>query len=152
MKIHDVLTHKGNDVKTISPAAPVGLIMKLLATLDIASVVVISPDKRPLGIVTERQLIRMILRRGNDPLHHPLDLVAADVMETPVPVCSPNNSVRYAMRQMTERRTRHLIVKEAGVMQGIVSIGDLVGYHIHNTELENRVLRDVARVRIAAAA
>ncbi len=126
--------------------------MKLLTTLDIASVVVISPDKRPLGIVTERQLIRMIFRRGNDPLHHPLDLVAADVMETPVPVCSPNNSVRYAMRQMTERRTRHLIVKEAGVMQGIVSIGDLVGYHIHNTELENRVLRDVARVRIAAAA
>ncbi len=151
MKIHDVLTHKGDDVKTVSPAAQVGLIMKLLTTLDIASVVVISPDKRPLGIVTERQLIWMIARRGNDPLHHPLDLTAVDVMETPVPVCSPNDSVRYAMRQMTERRTRHLIVKEAGVMRGIVSIGDLVEYHIRNTELENRVLKDIARARIAAA-
>lgn len=151
MKIHDVLTHKGGDVKTVSPAAQVGLIMKLLTTLDIASVVVISPDKRPLGIVTERRLIRMIAERGNDPLNHPLDLAAVDVMETPVPVCAPNDSVRYAMRQMTERCTRHLLVEEAGVMRGIVSIGDLVEYHIRNTELENRVLRDVARARIAAA-
>ena len=71
-------------------------------------------------------------------------------METPVPVCSPNDSVRYAMRQMTERRTRHLLVQKAGVMRGIVSIGDLVKCHIRNTELENRVLRDVARARIAA--
>ena len=147
MKIDDVLTHKGNDVKTISPDAQLGLIIKLLATLDIASVVVISANKRPLGIVTERQLIRMIARRGEDSL----DLTAAEVMETPVPVCSPNDSVSYAMRQMTERRTRHLIVKKAGIMRGIVSIGDLVECHIRNTELENRVLRDVARARIAAA-
>ena len=151
MMICDVLTHKGNDVKTVSPAAPVGLIMKLLATLDIASVVVINANKRPLGIVTERQLIGTIARRGNDPLNHPLDLLAVDVMETPVPVCSPNDSVRYAMRQMTERRTRHLLVQKAGIMRGIVSIGDLVKCHIRNTELENRVLRDVARARIAAA-
>jgi len=147
MKIHDVLTHKGDDVKTVSPAARVDLIMKLLATLDIASVVVINRDKRPLGIVTERRLIRMIARRGEDSL----DLTAAEVMETPVPVCSPNDSVRSAMRQMTERRTRHLIVKKAGVMRGIVSIGDLVECQIRNTELENRVLRYVARARIAAA-
>ena len=147
MKIHNVLTHKGNDVKTISPAAPVDLIMKLLATLDIASVIVINARKRPIGIVTERQLIKMIARRGKDPL----DLTATNVMETPVPVCSPNDSVRYAMRQMTERRTRHLLVEKDGVMRGIVSIGDLVKCHIRNTELENLVLRDVARARIAAA-
>jgi len=36
-------------------------------------------------------------------------------------------------------------------MAGIVSIGDLVQAHIRDTEMENRVLRDMAQAKLSAA-
>lgn len=147
VKIKDVLAYKGSDIKTISPAARLDLIAELLARLGIASLVVIDSDRRPLGIVTERHALWTIARRGKEAF----DLTAADVMESPVPVCSPSDGLRHVMDVMTRRRLRHLLVQENGAVHGIVSIGDLVQAHLRDAEMENRVLRDMAQAKPTAA-
>lgn len=147
MIIQDVLSHKGADVKTVSRGTRLALITEILTRFNIASLVVVDAARQPVGLITERIVTWAIARRGKDAL----DLVAEEVMERQLPECAPGDSLRHAMRAMTEHRIRHLLVREKGVMVGIVSIGDLVKSHIRNTELENRVLRDIARARMAAA-
>lgn len=140
MKIKDVLDYKGGDLKTVSPGARLDLVLALLIRLGIASVVVIDADRRPLGIVTEHNALWAIAMRGTEAL----ELSAAEIMESPAPTCSPNDMLRHAMGVMTRQRIRHLVVQEDGVVRGIVSIGDLVKAHIRDTEMENRVLREIA--------
>lgn len=148
MKIEDVLNSKGGTVKTVSRQATLGFIAELIAGLRIASVVIVDVDRRPLGIVTDRAIIRALAQRGREAL----ELPAAELMESPAPVCAPSDSVSRVLRMMTQRRIRHVLVKESGVMVGIVSIGDLVKHQIKDTELENRVLRDIAQAKTVSAA
>jgi predicted transcriptional regulator len=54
-----------------------------------------------------------------------------------------------ALRVMTERRVRHVVVMHDRKMVGIVSIGDLVKFRLKDAELENQVLRDLALRRMA---
>ncbi|MDA7946270.1 MAG: CBS domain-containing protein [Hyphomicrobiaceae bacterium] len=147
MKIQDVLRHKGHDVKTVSCVAGIGMIAQLFSRLDFTAVIVIDTGRRPLGIVTVREIIRAIADHCEDALK----FTAADVMETPVPVCSPDDDLRHAMGVMTRRRIRHLLVKEDDVLFGIVSIGDLVQAMIQDAEMENRVLRDMAHAKMTVA-
>jgi predicted transcriptional regulator len=71
-------------------------------------------------------------------------------METPLPTCAPDDKVRQIMQIMTEKRARHLVVRADDETLGLISIGDVVKYHIRDTELENKVLRDMATARLAS--
>jgi len=48
------------------------------------------------------------------------------------------------MRLMTHSHIRHLPVMENGRLVGIVSVGDVVKYHLEELEMESSVLRDLA--------
>ncbi len=69
-------------------------------------------------------------------------LTVAEVMSRRVPVCSPDDSVAYVMREMTRLRHRHLPVIDGGELVGVVSIGDVVKNRVAEIELETGVLRD----------
>lgn len=71
-------------------------------------------------------------------------------MESPAPSCAPDISVSEAMRIMTDKRIRHLLVVENGRPAGIVSIGDLVKSRLGDYEMESRVLREIALGHLAA--
>ena len=49
------------------------------------------------------------------------------------------------MRQMTERRIRHLPVIDDGALAGIISIGDIVKNQLDEAQLEIDTMRDFAR-------
>ena len=53
----------------------------------------------------------------------------------------PETGVDEAMEIMTEKRFRHLPVMTGGALCGIVSIGDLVNYRIHQSEMEADALK-----------
>ena len=54
------------------------------------------------------------------------------------------------MMIMTRRRQRHVLVQTARGTAGIVSLGDLVKHRFTEIELENRVLRDMARAALVS--
>lgn len=145
MLVKDVLKAKGRRIVSVPVFRTVGQILSLLAENNISSVVVSGSNGKPKGIVTDRLLIRVLARRGADGLA----LTAADVMESPAPACEADDSIQEALWLMTDRRVRHLIVEEGGEAAGLVSIGDLVKYRLRDSELEGRVLRDMAYARLA---
>jgi CBS domain-containing protein len=145
VKISDVLADKGAHIVTVWPDKRLDRIPPLFDERGIASVVVADHAGRPIGIFTDRELVRALARHGPAALDFPV----SHVMLSPPPACSPEHSVSDVLRQMTENRVRHVLVMRDNAMAGIVSIGDLVKIRLDDAELENRILREMALARLA---
>jgi CBS domain-containing protein len=144
MRISDVLADKGTHVFTVWPDARLDRVTQLFDEHAIASVVVVDRASRPVGIFTDRELVRVLARQGPAVLERPVGLA----MLTPAPSCRPDDTVADVLRLMTDDRVRHVLVLRDGAMAGIVSIGDLVKIRLDDAELENRVLRELALARL----
>lgn len=132
MNISAILDTKGWEVVTIEPDAPVLFGLKELDSRGIGALVVTDDHEHVLGVFSERDVTRALVRHGCDVLSLPV----GDVMSRPVPVCRPDETTTSCMLTMTSSRQRHLPVTVDGVLCGLVSIGDLVKSRID--ELETR--------------
>jgi CBS domain-containing protein len=132
MRIHEILHAKGYDVITIRPRASVKEMLQLLRDHNLGAVVVSEDGRRISGIVTERDVVRRLVDGADF-----LDAPVSEVMTADVETCQPGDSVHALMSTMTNRRIRHLpVVDDDGMLEGIVSIGDVVKSHITQIEFE----------------
>lgn len=138
MKVEGILKVKGHAVETTLPEATVGMAIRRLTTMGIAALVVSADGERVDGIISERDIVRGLNKHGGALLN----MRVADVMSQGTPVCSPGDSIKHVMTQMTQTRNRHLPVVEGGKLSGLVSIGDVVKHRLEEMELETNVLRD----------
>ncbi|KUO85135.1 MAG: CBS domain-containing protein [Thermoproteus sp.] len=105
-----------------SPADPIIKAVRLMADNNVGSAVLVDGSGRPVGIVTERDVIRGLARgaRLEDPVESIAtmgSLVTAGVKE----------DVYSALRKMRNRGIRHLVVvDEAGALRGVISMRDLL--------------------------
>jgi len=136
MFIADVLRIKGADVVTVAPDTDVRHLLNVLAEHGIGAVVVSEDGTTVAGIVSERDVVRALAKRGPDVLS---DTVAA-ICTTDVLTVDPGTRLEDLMRIMTERRVRHLPVVTDGTLKGIVSIGDVVKNRIDELETERSAL------------
>jgi CBS domain-containing protein len=137
MGISTVLNNKGRAVAAVAPDSSVAEIVAVLVERRIGAVLVVE-DGRPVGIVSERDIIRCLATHGGNVL----GLGAREVMTAPVITIRLQDSLSDAMELMTDRRIRHLPVVESGQLVGIVSIGDLVKRRIEQAEQEALALKD----------
>lgn len=145
MRIAHVIDRKGARVASIWTNRLLKDAVALLDEENIASLVVTEPNGRPVGLLTERDIVRTLARRGAEALGEPVHLS----MRTPPPMCSLDDTVSSVMRAMTDRRFRHAVVMHDGRMAGVVSIGDLVKVRLEDAEIEGRVLRERALGQMA---
>lgn len=136
MNVAAILKAKGSDVVTVGPTVTLGEIAVLLSERRIGAVVVMQ-DRKVLGIVSERDVVKAIARNGAQALNAPV----RDVMTARVVTCGLNDSIDELMDSMTMGRFRHLPVIEGGELAGIVSIGDVVKHRIAETVMETEALR-----------
>lgn len=136
MNVAAILKAKGSDVVTVGPTATLGEIAILLSERRIGAVVVMQ-DRKVLGIVSERDVVKAVARNGAKALNAPV----RDVMTSRVVTCGLNDSIDELMDSMTMGRFRHLPVIEDGELAGIVSIGDVVKHRIAETVMETEALR-----------
>ncbi len=127
-----ILDEKGRDVLTVGPDITVGEVAKQQTNNRIGAIVVVDPEDRICGIVSERDIVRSIAHNGPGILE---DTVSS-VMTSDVKVCDENDSVNHLMEMMTEGRFRHLPVETDGKIGGIISIGDVVRMRIQQVERE----------------
>ncbi len=138
MKVSEILNSKGADVVTVRPHETIDALAHRFKLERIGSAVVSVDGNRIDGIISERDIVRGL----SDHREHLLTKTVAELMTTGVATCAPKDSVKDVMRIMTQKRIRHLPVKEAGKLVGIVSIGDVVKNRLDDMELEANVLRD----------
>jgi CBS domain-containing protein len=138
MTVKAILSAKGGDVITIDPTTNVAAAAKLLAERKIGALVVTGPDRRVVGIVSERDIVQELAAHGAAAL----DLPLTDVMTRKVMTCSAADTISSVMERMTDGKFRHLPVVEQGRLAGIISIGDVVKHRLHEMEREQSALRD----------
>jgi CBS domain-containing protein len=138
MTVKSVLAAKGGDVVTIEPNTNVLAATKLLAERRIGALVVTGPDRRVIGIVSERDIVQRLAVHGPATLDLPLN----EVMTRKVITCTTADTVSSVMERMTQGKFRHLPVVDQGRLIGIVSIGDLVKHRLEEMEREQSALRD----------
>ena len=138
MDVERILRSKGATVVTIRPDATVADLVHGLREAKIGAMVVSEDGWHVDGIVSERDVVRGLAERGPDVLN----VRVSEVMTRDVATCSPHDSVKSVMAEMTLRRVRHLPVVLDGTLRGIVSIGDVVKNRLDEMETETGVLRD----------
>jgi CBS domain-containing protein len=138
MTVKSILLSKGRDVTTTEPAATVESANSLLAQRRIGALVVLGPERRVIGIVSERDIVRVLAEQGPAVLSAPI----AQVMTRKVSTCSENDTVSALMEQMTAGKFRHIPVIDRERLIGIISIGDVVKHRLGEMERESEALRD----------
>jgi CBS domain-containing protein len=96
-----------------------------MSRLNYGAVVVVSPDERPIGIVTERDLLRRLLAEKRDPATTPLRAI----MTSDLKIAQPEDDLLDWLRMMSNDRFRHVpVMGEDGRLITIMSQGDFVSY------------------------
>ena len=121
MNIASVLARKGGRVVTCRPEQSIRQALSLLAEHNIGALVVVDELGRPVGILSERDIVREAARD-----ERLFSRTVGEIMTRDVVVGVPEDAVRAVAHTMTERRIRHVPVIAEGRLVGIVSIGDIV--------------------------
>jgi CBS domain-containing protein len=136
MIIGQILKSKTRGVVTASPNDTVCEVAKQLASRKIGAIVILEGG-RVAGIISERDIIRMLAEHGPDALAMP----ASAGMTREVVSCTGDCTIDEIMELMTRGRFRHLPIVEDGALVGIISIGDVVKHHTAEIELEVSAMR-----------
>jgi CBS domain-containing protein len=138
MTVRTILSRKGSDVVTIAPTANLSEAVKLLGERRIGAIVVTGPDNRVAGILSERDIVRVIGERG----HAALEENVGAVMTRKVVTCTETDTIAFIMERMTAGKFRHLPVVDQGRLTGVISIGDVVKFRVEEIEHETEALRE----------
>lgn len=137
MQLKDVLAAKGHRVVAVPAKSSVADAIRTMHAENVGSVMVPDADACPVGIFTERDVVRLYADGDRD-----FDrLTVESRMTCSVVLGRLSMSVDEALGLMTQRRFRHLPVVEDGKLLGLVSIGDLVKRKLEETAQEAQALR-----------
>lgn len=137
MLVAQILNSKSdNTVVTIRPAASVSDAVELLSARRIGALVVSSDGTLPMGILSERDIVRELGKRGLTALN---DRVS-DLMTARLVTCTREDHADEVLTRMTEGRFRHMPVMEGERMAGLISIGDVVKARLSELAMERDAL------------
>ena len=137
MTVRSILNTKGHQVMSVEPDARLSAAIKLLSEKKIGAVLVMN-QSRLEGILSERDIVRVLGERGAAVLDEPVSAV----MTRKVVSCRESDTVAAIMEMMTLGKFRHLPVVEDGKVVGLISIGDIVKWRVREYETEQEALRD----------
>jgi len=131
MLVSQILKSKGDLVFTATPTETVAAVAALLHSRRVGALVVLDAEQ-VVGIVSERDIVRIVAERGGAALAEPV----SGCMTRDVVFAEPGETVDSLLERMTDRRVRHLPVCLGDRLVGIISIGDLVKSKISEVEAE----------------
>lgn len=142
MLIQQILNSKSDDrVVTVAPGTSLAEAAALLSSRRIGAVVV-SPDGKTIaGILSERDIVRELGKRGADCLSDSVDAV----MTSDITSISRTATSDQALERMSAGRFRHLPVVEGGAMVGLISIGDVVQARLSELQHEKDALEGMIK-------
>ncbi|MEL7214005.1 MAG: CBS domain-containing protein [Pseudomonadota bacterium] len=137
MTVQRILKSKAtDDVITIQPGVTVADAAGVLSNKRIGSLVVTQDGMTPLGILSERDIVREIGKRGPSCLNDKVE----DMMTKRVQTCTRTERADDVLARMTEGRFRHMPVMEDGKMVGLITLGDVVKARLSELSMEKEAL------------
>lgn len=142
MLVQQILKAKSDDgVVTVAPGTSLAKAAELLSARRIGAVIVSPDGKRVAGILSERDIVRELGRRGAHCLADTVD----SVMTAKVAGCRITDTADQVMAAMTDGRFRHMPVMQDDEMVGLISIGDVVKARLSELEHEKDALEGMIK-------
>jgi CBS domain-containing protein len=110
-------------VVTTTEDTPTNIIAKLMDENNLGCVIVTNKDGKPLGIITERDLVVRVLTKNLQPAA----VKAKDIMTAPLATIEPEATISDAARRMSRLDIRRLGVIYKGNLVGVISSKDVLG-------------------------
>lgn len=111
-------------LETISPSDTAQEAAKKMRDKKVSSLVVTDVEDKPIGIVTERDLVRQVCTRAINSN----DVIVHRIMSSPLATIDANSSVEVAADIMIQNKVRHLLVVNENKVLGIITPSDFTGY------------------------
>ena len=120
---------------TIQKNSKISELVDLLSLHNIGAVVVTDKEKKPIGLVSERDIVRNFGKNVH---------VVNDIMTPTLITCDLSISSSELMELMNKHKIRHVPIVDKNKLIGIVAIGDVVKrlieiYETENTNLKNYI-------------
>ncbi len=142
MLVQNILGEKTiNKIYTISKNHTIDDAVSDLAAHRVGALVVSDDGKTIDGILSERDIIREMGKRGTACLSENV----GQMMTSAVSCCSMKDSAESVLEAMTEGRFRHMPILEKGKLVGVISIGDVVKARLKEMATENSAMVDMIR-------
>jgi CBS domain-containing protein len=138
MFVSQILSIKGRDVVHVKRDSTLAEVSDILTRYNIGAVLILDADGAPAGILSERDIVRAIAKRGPEIL----SVHVEQCMTSPVAACEEDDAIEDVAELMTRRRFRHLPVVENGRVIGLISIGDVVKSRIEEAIREAQALKE----------
>jgi len=119
MLVKDVMS---SPVVTIEENAPVNEVAELMDKHGLGCVIVTSKEGKPIGIITERDLVARVLAKNA----MPSSVKAGEVMTSPLITIEPDETIHEAARRMSRLNIRRLGVVYKGQLVGLLSSKDIL--------------------------
>jgi CBS domain-containing protein len=136
MLVSEILRIKGTTLYTTTPDAPVVEAVKVMAQLDIGSLVVMDHG-RMAGLVTFAEVLRALADRGGALG----DLKVSAIIEREPLTAAPALDVMDLRRAMLERHARYVPVMDGTTLLGVVSFHDVAKAVYEEQSFENKMLK-----------
>lgn len=142
MLVQQILTSKsGEGVVTVSPGSSLSEAAKLLSEKRIGAIIISKDGSTVAGILSERDIVRELGRRGVACMQDSVD----SVMTAKIISCAKSDSADDVMQKMTDGRFRHMPVMEGDKMIGLISIGDVVKARLSELAMEKDALEGMIK-------
>lgn len=139
MKIKDIIQNAQKSPVTINDSQSIGEAMRKLEKNKIGSLIVCDSDDKATGIITERDIFRLMCKFNCDIT----DKKIADHMSRRLVIGLPDDDINYIGQIMTKNRIRHIpIMDEEKNLCGIVSIGDILKAELEEAAVHARYLNE----------
>jgi len=113
-------------LETINPSNTAQEAAKKMRDKKVSSLVVTIPlEDKPIGIVTERDLVRQVCTKDVSSN----SIIVHEIMSSPIATIDANSSIEVAADIMIQDKVRHLIVmKGENKVLGIITSSDFIDY------------------------
>ncbi|MEM9043963.1 MAG: CBS domain-containing protein [Pseudomonadota bacterium] len=140
MNVMQILALKGSDeIQMASPTLSVEEAASELSAKRIGALLVSNDGETISGIVSERDIVRVLGQKGAVVLREPI----SSLMTSTVVTCASTDSALSVLERMTQGRFRHMPVVDDGKMVGFLSIGDVVKARIAEIESDNAAMAEM---------
>ena len=142
MLVSQILKTKADDgVVTVPPGTSVAKAAETLSTRRIGALIVSPDGKRVSGIVSERDIVRELGRRGPACMAETVE----NVMTAEIVGCRRDDRADDVLQKMTDGRFRHMPVMDGNQMIGLISIGDVVKARLTELAMEKDALEGMIK-------
>lgn len=144
MLVQNILSSKENvGIFWLTADEPVKRAVAVMSERRIGTIIVSEDGEVPTGILSERDIVREMGKRGAAVLEESIDSMMTKKLVT----CSENDMSDAILQKMTDGRFRHMPVLRDGKLVGLISIGDVVKARLAQLAMEKDALEGMVMGR-----